>query len=80
LGPSLGDFCRVRVDGVENAHWLLTRLSHDFVFKTFEPIREISGSSCCTFQVPYNPPLSHAKLERLLAATPPVQLMTQPEE
>ena len=74
----LGGFCRVRVDGIMNAHWLLTRLSRDFVFKTFEPIREEAGSSCCSFQVPYNPPLSHANFERLLAAITPVQLMMEP--
>jgi hypothetical protein len=76
----LGDFCRVRVDGITNAQWLLTRLSRDFVFKTFEPIGEEEGSSCCSFQIPYNPPFSHAKSQRLLAAIPPVQVMTEPEQ
>lgn len=75
----LGDFCRVCVDGIKNAEWLLTRLSQDFVFRTFEPIREKEGSSYCSFQVAYNPPLSHAKFVRLLTAIPPVQLMSEPE-
>jgi hypothetical protein len=74
----VGDFCRVRVDGIENARWLLGRLSQSFVFKTFEPFGETRGSSVCSFQIPYNPPLSRSKFERLLAAIPEVRLMLEP--
>ena len=28
----LGGNCRVRVDGIRNAQWLLNRLGHSFVF------------------------------------------------
>ena len=76
----MGDFCRVRVDGIKNTRWLLNRLSHDFVFKTFEPILEEAGSARCSFRVPYNPRFFHAKSERLLRTIPPVQLMTEPEK
>ena len=72
------DFCRVRVDGIENARWLLDRLSQSFVFKTFEPFGEAMGSSMCSFQIPYNPPLSRFKFERLLAAIPEVRWMLEP--
>ena len=74
----LGDFCRVRVDGLENTRWLLVCLSQSFVFKTFEPIGEVRDSSFCTFQVPYNPPLSRATFDKLLAAIPEVQLVREP--
>jgi hypothetical protein len=74
----LGDFCRVRVDGIENARWLLDRLSQSFVFKTFEPFGETMGSPVCSFQIPYNPPLSRSKFEGLLAAIPEVRLMSEP--
>ena len=74
----VGDFCRVRVDGIENARWLLGRLSQSFVFKTFEPFGEKMGSSVCSFQIPYNPPLSRFKFERMLAAIPEVRLMLEP--
>jgi len=74
----VGDFCRVRVDGIENARWLLGRLSQSFVFKTFEPFGETMGSSVCSFQIPYNPPLSSTKFKRLLAAIPEVRLMSEP--
>jgi hypothetical protein len=75
----LGDFCRVRVDSIENARWLLGRLSQSFVFKTFEPFVETVGSSVCSFQVPYNPPLSRSKFERLLAAIPELRVSSDPE-
>jgi hypothetical protein len=75
----LGDFCRVRVEGMENARWLLGRLSQSFVFKTFEPFGETVGSSICSFQVPYNPPLSRSKFERLLAAIPELRVLKEPE-
>jgi hypothetical protein len=74
----LGDFCRVRVDGADNAQWLLGRLSESFVFKTFEPIDETAGSSCCSFQVPYTPPLSRSNFHKMLVAIPEVRLMTEP--
>ena len=35
----------VRVDGLENANWLLCRLSDFFVFKTSEPLHEVPNSS-----------------------------------
>lgn len=71
------DYCDVHVDGISNAHWLLSRLGREFVFKTTDPIREEAGSSQCSFRVPYKPPVSRAMFERLLASIPPVQLMTQ---
>ena len=74
----LGDFCRVRVDGIENAKWLLDRLSQSLVFKTFEPFGELKGSSVCSFTVPYNPPLSRSKFEKMLVAIPEVKLMREP--
>ena len=42
--------CRVRVDTMKNAQWLLNRLSQCFVFKTSEAIHDDGGSSF-TFQV-----------------------------
>jgi hypothetical protein len=74
----VGDFCHVRVDSLENARWLLLRLSQSFVFKTFEPFGEEEGSTVCTFQVPYNPPLSRATFDNMLAAIPQVLLRREP--
>ncbi len=75
---ALGDACRVRVDGVENARWLLGRLSKSFVFKSCEPIGEERDSSFCTFRVPYNSRLSRSTFEKLLNAIPELVLMPEP--
>jgi hypothetical protein len=74
----LGDFCRVQVDGAENCQWLLKRLSESFVFRTCEPLEHVAGTDVCTFQVPYNPPLSRRGFQKLLTALPQVQLMHEP--
>lgn len=75
----LGGVCRVRVDGLPNATWLLDRLGQSFVFKTCEPICCDGGSSCCTFRVSYGPQVSRSSFDRILAAIPEVNLMTEPE-
>lgn len=75
----LGDMCRVRVDGMENAKWLLDQLSRSFIFKTSEPFGVTAGSTVCSFAVPYNTSLSRSKFERTLAAIPELTLMTRPE-
>jgi len=74
----LGSVCRVRVDGIRNAQWLLNRLGHSFVFKTAAPMNEDVATSCCTFQLAYNPEMSSRGLERLLAAIPEVNVMAEP--
>lgn len=74
----LGDFCRVRVEGTNNAHWLLARLSREFVFKTIAAMK--TGTSCCQFQVAYSSCLSPEKFELLLAAIPSVQLSMEVTE
>jgi hypothetical protein len=72
-----GDFCQVRVDGKQNAKRLLDLLSQSFVFRTFEPMGEEDGSSFCSFQIPYNPPLSRSAFAKLLIAIPEVRLMSE---
>jgi hypothetical protein len=73
-----GDFCHVRVDGLDNLQWLLEQLSQFFVFRTFEPIGKRDDAQHWTFDVPCNPPLTQARLRNLLAAMPEVQLMREP--
>ena len=74
----LGNTFRVRVDGLKNAQWLLDRLGRSFVFKTADPISEDKGSSCCTFRLAYDSQMSPRGFERLVAAIPEVQMMTDP--
>ncbi len=45
--------CRVRVDTMKNAQWLLNRLSQSFVFKSSEAIHD-DGATSFTFQVPHS--------------------------
>ena len=75
----LGELYRVRVDTVEHAKWLLDQLSQSFVFKTAAPLIETEGTSACSFEVPLNPRMSRAKLEKLLGAIPEVKMMMGPE-
>ena len=70
--------CRLRVDGISNAQWLLYRLGHSFIFKTAAPMNEEEGSSCCSFRVAYNSQASRRGLKKLLGAIPEVKLMTAP--
>jgi hypothetical protein len=73
-----GTTCIVRVDGIKNANWLLNCLSQSFIFKTAEPIDNDAGSSCATFRVLYDSRRARSRLEKLLAAIPQVELMTDP--
>ncbi len=74
----LGNACRLRVDGLMNAQWLLNRLSQSFVFKTSQAVVEEHDSSYCTFQVAYSSRVPRLTLDRLLAAIPEVQVMEDP--
>jgi hypothetical protein len=57
----------LRVDGLENANWLLRRLSDFFVFKTSEPLLNVSNSSDYTFRVAHSSQMSGRQLEKVLA-------------
>jgi hypothetical protein len=77
IHPLLSD-CRVKVDGIANARWLLTRLSQSFVFKTSEAIHDDEGASSSTFHLPYSSQTPRSVLERLMGAIPEVKLMSEP--
>ncbi len=51
-----GKGCCVKVDGIGNARWLLSRLSHEFSFRGADVIRQTKDSSICSFNVTYVPP------------------------
>ncbi len=74
----LGDDCRLRVDGMQNARWLLNRLGRSFVFKSAEPINDDKGPSSCVFHVHLASQMSHPTLEKLLAAISEVELIADP--
>ena len=68
----------LRVDGLDNANWLIRRLSDFFVFKTCEPVREVPDSSAYAFRVAHNSRLSGRQFERLLAGISEVKLVLEP--
>ena len=72
----LGDDCRVRVDGMQNARWLLTRLARSFIFKSAKPITDDEGPSTCVFHLRYSSQMSRPTLERVLAAIPEAQVIS----
>jgi hypothetical protein len=69
---------RLRVEGHDNAKWLMRRLSDFFVFKTSEPVLDIPNSSECTFRIAHSSELSGSRFERLLAGIIEVRLKLEP--
>ncbi|HEY4759839.1 MAG TPA: hypothetical protein VIH42_04595 [Thermoguttaceae bacterium] len=67
--------CGVRVDSLENAEWLLNRLSQSFVFKSSEPMNKVDYFPNCTFRVPYSSQISCGRFAKLLGVIPEVKLM-----
>lgn len=68
---------RVRVEGMNNALWLLKRVSQSFFFKSSEPVHEGADSNC-SFEVSYGSETSCSTFERLLSRIPEVKLMREP--
>ncbi len=77
LSP-LGATCKVRVDGITNANWLLNRLRQSFIFRGSEPVNDEEGSSCCTFRMTYSSQRCYRTFERVLAAIPEVEWTLDP--
>ena len=71
---------RLRVEGDENATWLMRRLSDFFVFKTSEPIRHAVDSSNCSFCIANTSQLSASQFEKLLAGIAGVKLKLEPAQ
>ena len=77
LGPSKSG-CKVRVDGVKNARWLLNRLSRSFVFKSSEAMNEEDFFPACVFGIVYGSQMCHSAFKKLLSDMPEVDLMIDP--
>ena len=75
----LGQRCRVRVQGVKNAEWLLERPGQSFAVNNAEPCHETLEPDIFTFEVPCQAPESRNHLQRALSSIPEVQLMIRPE-
>lgn len=73
-----GYACHLCVEGVDNARWVVDRLSELFAFRTSEPMLEGVRPTQRTFRVAYGSQLSHRKLASLLSAIPGVRLTLDP--
>jgi hypothetical protein len=74
----LGENCRVRVDGIGNARWLLTQLEKVPAIRAIGQLDVEIDAPRCTFAIPYHASLSPATFQRALAAIPEVRLMLEP--
>lgn len=73
------DYCRVCVDGIENARWLLREMDGSFVFPRGDGIVQDARSTLCVFHVLYRWPLTRSQFVRRLAAIPVVNLTQEPD-
>ena len=74
----LNSGCKVRVDDVKSARWLLNRLSQSFVFKNSEAMNEDEFFPACVFAVAYGSQMSHPLFWKLLHGISEVDLMADP--
>lgn len=75
----LGESCRIRVNGVRNAEWLLKRLGTSFAIDNAEPCHETLEPGIVTFKVPCEAPQARNRLQKALSSIPEVDLMIRPE-
>lgn len=73
----LGEACRIRVAGLENGRWLLTRLMGLSGAENSQPVCLSAVFGLSTFLVAYSPAMTRSKLRDLLAAIPEVELICQ---
>ncbi len=76
---SLGNSCRVRVESMENARWLLARLTEKKALAGLSQMEITPTDSGCLFQIPNATKRTLETLETALGAIPEVQLMLSPE-
>ena len=71
----LATACKVRVLGIENAKWLLSRLIRSCHVNSSETVNEEECFPRCTFRVPYSSEMRRSTFRKLLADIPEVRLM-----
>jgi hypothetical protein len=74
----LNSGCKVRVDGIKNARWLLNRLSQSFIFKSSEAMNEDEFFPACVFAIQYGSQMCHSVFIKLLSGMSEVDLMPEP--
>lgn len=76
---SLGQNCRIRVESVQNALWLLDRLTQLHALVGLDGIDITPTESGCKFQIPSSTERTLGTLEAALRRIPGVRLMLEPE-
>ena len=75
----LGQGCRIRVETVENAFWLLGRLTETNRLVGLEHIQLSTTESECTFEIPTSSQRTRLTLESAMAQIPGLLLLLEPE-
>ena len=75
----LGQGCRIRVESVEHAFWLLERLIETNRLVGLDGVELNSTESDCTFEIPTSSQRTRLTLESSLEQISGVQLMLEPE-
>jgi hypothetical protein len=76
---SLGQSCRLRVENVEQAHWVLARLEEKSALEGLSQIDIRPTEAGCLFEIPNASLRTLASLEVALGEIPEVELMLSPE-
>lgn len=76
---SLGNACRVRVEGRDNTQWLVNYLSNTPALVGLKFVDIQPHGATCTFEIPNSTDRTLTTLETVLARVPGVKLMLQPE-
>lgn len=76
---SLGNSCRVRLESVEDARWILARLQERNALVGLSQMEIHATESGCRFQIPNATERTLATLETALGEIPGVELMLSPE-
>lgn len=76
---ALGQECRVRVESVETAKWLVDQLTERKALTGLQFIDMTPTEDGCKFPIPNGPQRTLQTLETALQTIPGVQLMLEPE-
>lgn len=76
---SLGNSCRIRVEGLENTKSLVERLAQSPLMAGLESVDIEPHGSTATFHLPHSARWTLADLETEIAQIPGVRLMNEPE-
>lgn len=77
---SLGQSCRVRLENIEQARWVLARLQEKHALEGLSQLEIRTTEAGSLFEIPNATQRTLATLEAALGEIPEVELMLSPEE